>query len=132
MMRWIIFFRAVKSSVRKIHSPHAVSPIRYEGRQVGDDVLRGVATFFLFYFLTIAVLAAALALGGLDFLTSISGAMTAVANVGPGVGDIIGPAGNFASLDNLEKMLLVFGMFVGRLEMLTVYVLFTGAFWREV
>ena len=58
--------------------------------------------------------------------------MTAVANVGPGVGDIIGPAGNFASLDNLEKMLLVFGMFVGRLEMLTVYVLFTSAFWREV
>ena len=56
--------------------------------------------------------------------------LTAVANVGPGIGSVIGPAGNFASLPETAKWLLVIGMYVGRLEMLTVYVLLIPAFWQ--
>jgi trk system potassium uptake protein TrkH len=96
------------------------------------DVVSGVSTFFVFYTETVGLLALALGLYGLDLETSVSGALTAVANVGPGVGDTIGPAGNFASLPDGAKLLLCFGMYVGRLEMLTVYVLLTAAFWREV
>ncbi|MDQ2094500.1 TrkH family potassium uptake protein [Rhodalgimonas zhirmunskyi] len=131
MMRWILVFRATVAALRRIRYPHRIITIRYEGRPVSEDVLSGVITFFMFYFLTVAALAVALALTGLDFDTSISGALTAVANVGPGVGTIIGPSGNFAPLDSTAKLLLTFGMFVGRLEMLTVYVLFTRRFWRD-
>lgn len=132
MMRWIILGRAIATSIKRIRHPHGVFAIRYEGRPVSEDVLTGVISFFMFYFLTVAFLGAALSLSGLDFDTAISGALTAVANVGPGVGEVIGPAGNFAPLGGAQKMLLAFGMYAGRLEMLTVYVLFTRSFWREI
>jgi trk system potassium uptake protein TrkH len=132
IMRWVILFRSVKASLRRIRSPHGVFPVRYEGLPVSEDVRLGVASFFTFFVLTIGLMAVALALAGLDFDTALSGALTAVTNVGPGVGDIIGPAGNFAPLSALSKLILSFGMYVGRLEMLTVYVLFTPNFWREI
>lgn len=132
MMRWIILFRMIRIQIRTIYSPSAVFRARYEGRSVDEDVMSGVITFFVFYALTVGLLAVALGLYGLDLETSISGALTAVANVGPGVGDTIGPAGNFASLPDGAKLLLCFGMYVGRLEMITVYVLLTATFWREV
>lgn len=131
-MRWILFARSVVARVKQIHHPHGVFVIRYEGRVVSDEALNGVLSFFIFYFLTVAGLAVLLDLAGLDFSTAVSGALTAVANVGPGVGGIIGPAGNFASLNDLSKGLLAFGMYLGRLEMVTVFVLLTPAFWREV
>lgn len=131
-MRWIILFRMIRIQLRMIHSPSGIFRARYEGRALEPDVVSGVMTFFYFYALTVGLLAVALNLYGLDLETSISGALTAVANVGPGVGDTIGPAGNFASLPDGAKLLLCFGMYVGRLEMLTVYVLLTAAFWREV
>ena len=89
-------------------------------------------TFFVFYFAVFGALAITLSLLGLDMSTATSAALTALANVGPGVGSIIGPAGNFASLSDPVKIVLVFGMFLGRLEILTVFVLFTPMFWREV
>lgn len=68
---------------------------------------------------------------GLDAVTSITGAVTAVANVGPGMGEVIGPTGNFATLPDLAKWTLSFGMLMGRLEILTVLVVFFPAFWRN-
>ena len=132
MMRWIILWRAIRAAILRIRSPHGVFSIRYEGRTVNDDVMMGVIAFFTFYLLTVGILATLLEMLGLDFQTAITGALTAVANVGPGSGDIIGPAGNFAPLGPDAKLLLVFGMYAGRLEMMTVYVLFSRAFWREV
>lgn len=131
-MRWVLLGRSVWMQMGKVYQPNAVSVLRYEGRKVEDDVLAGVIAFFSIYFMTFALLAAALGMTGLDFLTAVSGALTALANVGPGIGPVIGPAGNFASLGDEAKILLVFGMFAGRLEILTVFVLFTAAFWREV
>ncbi len=78
----------------------------------------------------LVVIAVILAFTGLDMVTSISGAATAVMNVGPGMGDIIGPAGNFSSLSDIAKWALSAGMLLGRLEFLTIIVLFTPAFWR--
>ncbi|MTJ05738.1 MAG: TrkH family potassium uptake protein [Sediminimonas qiaohouensis] len=130
-MRWIILLRAARAEIRKIPLPNAVSTIRYEGRKVEDDVMAGVISFFTFFALTFGCLAFALGLLGLDFQTALSGALTAVANVGPGIGPVIGPAGSFAPLGDAAKLLIVAGMFLGRLEMLTVLVLFSPAFWRE-
>ena len=77
------------------------------------------------------VLALALSLTGLDSLTAFSGAATAISNVGPGLGDIIGPSGNFSSLPDISKWLLSTGMIVGRLEIFTVIVVFLPRFWRS-
>ncbi len=132
MMRWTLFLRSTIVQLRQIHSAHGVFLIRYEGRPVGSDVLGGVMTFFFFYAMTILGVALGLGMFGLDLTTAISGAMTAVANVGPGIGDIIGPSGTFASLPDGPKWLLAFGMYAGRLEMFTVFVLMTPTYWRDI
>lgn len=131
-MRWIIMFRSLRNQVRAVAVPNGVFVTRYQGRPVSDEVLSGVMTFLFFYALTVGVVAIVLSFLGLDMATSISGSLTAVANVGPGVGSIIGPAGNFATLPDAAKLVLTFAMYAGRLELLTVFVLFMPAFWRAL
>jgi trk system potassium uptake protein TrkH len=75
-------------------------------------------------------MAVALSLTGLDLTTSLSAAATAVTNVGPGLGDVVGPMGNFGSLNDASKGILILGMLMGRLEIVTVMIVFTAAFWR--
>jgi trk system potassium uptake protein len=127
-----VFFRLVRQQILRIHSPHAVAYAKYEGRRIGDDVAAGVVAFFAFYVLTCGLLAVALDLVGLDLETAISGAVTAVANVGPGVGPMIGPAGNFAAMEPAPKILLALGMYLGRLEMISAFVLLTRSYWRAL
>jgi trk system potassium uptake protein TrkH len=129
VFRYQILFATVKSQMRRIHAPHGVFRPRYDGRTVGQDVLSSVMAFFVLFVVTLGVFAAALALTGLDFVTSVSGAATAIANVGPGLGPVIGPAGNFAPLSDIAKWLLSAAMLIGRLELVVVYVLFTRRFW---
>jgi trk system potassium uptake protein TrkH len=87
---------------------------------------------FVFMFgLSFAVVSLALSLLGLDYLTAMSGALTSLANVGPGLGEIIGPAGNFSTLPESAKWLLSAAMLLGRLELFTVLVLFAPSFWRQ-
>lgn len=131
-MRWLLFARALKAKMQTIRAPHSVTAIRYEGARVDEDVMKGVISFMMFYGLTFGGFTIVLDFFGLDFETSASGALTALANVGPGVGPIIGPAGNFASMSDPVKLVLAFAMYLGRLEMITVYVLLTPLFWREV
>jgi len=131
VFRYQLLFAAVKAQVRSIHSPHGVFTPRYAGRTVGEDVLSSVMVFFVMFVVSLGVLTVALSLTGLDMVTSISGAATALANIGPGLGDIIGPSGNFAPLNDAAKWLLIAAMLVGRLELLSVYVLFTLRFWRD-
>ena len=97
---------------------------------MGQDVLSSVMSFFVLFTVSIGGLSVLLSFTGLDFTTSISGAATAIGNIGPGLGDIIGPAGNFSTLNDTAKWLLAAGMLVGRLEVLAVYALFTVNFWR--
>ncbi len=103
---------------------------RFEGRPVPEDVLNSVMAFFVLFVVSLGVLAVMLSFTGLDFVTSISGAATAIANIGPGLGEIIGPSGNFATLNGPAKWMLTVAMLVGRLELMVVYALLTRAFWR--
>lgn len=130
IFRYQILFASVRAQLGRIHSPHAVFTPRFEGRSISDDILNSVMTFFVFFIVTLGVVAVALGLTGLDFITSVSGAATALANVGPGLGDIIGPAGNFAPLNDTAKWILTIAMLVGRLELMAVYVMLTLSFWR--
>ena len=130
VFRYQLLFASIKTQIRRIRSPHGVFMPSYDGRPVSRDVLTSVMSFFMFFVLSMGVLSWALALTGLDFITSVSGAATALANVGPGLGDQIGPSGNFAGLNDGAKWLLTIGMLVGRLELLAVYAIFTVQFWK--
>ena len=130
IFRYQLLFASIRAQLQKTRSPHGIFTPRYAGRPVGEDVLNSVMSFFMFFVVTLGVLSVALALTGLDFITSISGAATALANIGPGFGDQIGPAGNFADLNDTAKWLLSAGMLIGRLELMAVYVIFTVGFWR--
>ncbi|PAU77273.1 Trk system potassium transporter TrkI [Halomonas salipaludis] len=121
----------LRNQLRYLIHVNGVFTTRYNGQPITDDITRGVVAFSFFFFLTIAGLALGLAMMGLDMTTALSGAATAVANVGPGLGDTIGPAGNFAPLPDAAKWLLCVGMLMGRLEILTVLVLLTPMFWRR-
>lgn len=120
----------MRNQMMTLLHPRGIFAQRYNGRPVQDDVIRSMVAFAFFFFATIATLALALALMGLDFLTSLTAAVTAVANVGPGLGDLVGPAGNFSSLPDAGKWLMSIGMILGRLEIVTFMILFTRAFWR--
>jgi trk system potassium uptake protein TrkH len=131
-MRWVILSRCVGAQIRAIHSPHGVFPVKYEGRRVAPDQIDGIIAFFSLFFATFTVLAVLLTLMGQDLETAASGALTALTNTGPGVGPIIGPAGNFSSLSDPAKWALALGMYAGRLELLTVFVVLVPGYWREL
>ncbi|MEQ9260069.1 MAG: TrkH family potassium uptake protein [Roseovarius sp.] len=130
IFRYQILFASIRTQLQRIYAPHGVFTPRFEGRPISDDVINSVMTFFVFFVVSLGLVAVALGLTGLDFITSVSGAATALANVGPGLGPIIGPSGNFSSLNDLAKWVLTFAMLVGRLELFAVYVIFTLSFWR--
>jgi trk system potassium uptake protein TrkH len=110
--------------------PRGVFPRAYGGRALPDEVVGSVVVFFSLYFVCYGALTIALMALELDFLTSASAAVSMLSNIGPGLGDTIGPAGNYASLPAAAKWLLCFGMLLGRLELFSVLVLFMPRFWR--
>lgn len=130
IFRYQILLSAIAAQIRKIHSPHGVFVPRYDGRPVPEEVLSSVMAFFVLFTVSIGITSVMLAMTGLDLVTSVTGAATALANIGPGLGPIIGPAGNFAPLNDTAKWILTFAMLIGRLELMVVLVLFTASFWR--
>lgn len=131
VFRFQVALAALTVYVRRLAHPNGVFVARYNHRPLTDDVFVSVLSFFFVYFASFATLAVLLSGFGLDTLTALSAAGTAIANVGPGLGDIIGPAGNFGSLPDPVKLLLAAGMLLGRLELFTILVLFSPAFWRN-
>ena len=128
-LQMLIIF--LKNQIKKLISPNSVIVVKYNNQKITDDFIKSVITFifsFLFIFLIIALL---LSLTGLDFITAISGAASSISNVGPGLGDIIGPNGNYKNIPDVSKWVLSFGMLLGRLELFAILVLFFPSFWRN-
>ena len=130
MFRFQVISAIVPVQIRRLLLPHGIFVPHYNRKPIPDAAADSVMSFFFLFALIFVAVAVALAGFGLDFMTSVSGALTALANVGPGLGDVIGPAGNFASLPDGAKWLLSAAMLLGRLELFTVLVLFTPRFWR--
>lgn len=130
VFRFQLLFASISMQIRRIHSPTGVFTTRYEGRPVDDDTMSSVMVFLVLFVISIGALSVALTLTGLDYITALSSAATAIANIGPGLGPEVGPAGNFAGLNDLAKWLIAGGMLVGRLELLVVYTILTLQFWR--
>ncbi len=121
----------LKNQIKKIISPNSVIILKYNDQKISDNFINSVIIFiftFLFIFLIIAML---LSISGLDFITSISGAASSISNVGPGLGDVIGPNGNYKDIPDISKWILSAGMLLGRLELFAVLVLFFPSFWRN-
>jgi trk system potassium uptake protein TrkH len=130
IFRYQILFSSIRAQVRQIHAPHGVFTPRFDDHPVEGDVLNSVMAFFVIFIVTLGVFSVLLTLLGLDIVTALSGAATALANVGPGLGDRIGPTQNFETLSDAAKWLLTFAMLVGRLELLVVFAILTRSFWR--
>ena len=121
----------LKNQIKKLISPNSVIITKYNNQKISDNFINSVIIFiftFLFIFLIIAML---LSITGLDFITSISGAASSISNVGPGLGVIIGPNGNYKNIPDISKWILSAGMLLGRLELFAVLVLFFPSFWRN-
>ncbi len=130
IFRFEVVLKVLRSYLRQLIYPKGIFRRMYAGRLLPEDVIASIVVFFAFFFASYSALTILLMALDLDFLTSASAAVTALANVGPGLGPTIGPAGNFAAIPDAAKWLLAFGMLLGRLELFTVLVLFVPQFWR--
>ncbi|MEE9346915.1 MAG: TrkH family potassium uptake protein [Robiginitomaculum sp.] len=130
IFRYQVAFEALRAYLFKMPRPNAVAPMRYNGKPLPESVVYSVMGFLFLFIACFAVGAVALSMTGLDPITAWSASATAIANVGPGLGDIIGPSGNFESLPSTAKWILMFSMLLGRLEIVTALVLLSPSFWR--
>ena len=126
-----LLYHFLINQLKKIIYPRGIFVIKYDKNNIDDKFMSSVISFIFLYIVIFFLLTAILSLTGLDFVTSISGAATSISNVGPGLGEIIGPNGNFSSLSNPSKWALSMGMILGRLELFAILVLFIPSFWRK-
>lgn len=131
ILRYQIMFAVAKSHILQIRRPHGIFPPTYNGKPVPDAVSISVFTFFALYIASFGLLVMGLGLYDLDVATTLSAAASALNNIGPGFGSIIGPSGNFATLPDGAKWMLMGGMLLGRLEYITFLILFLPTFWRD-
>jgi len=130
IFRYQVAFEAMRAYLARMPRPNMMVPMRYGGKPLPETVVHSVMSYFFMFFATFAVTAILLSMMGLDTMTAWSGAGSAVANVGPGLGDIIGPTGTYQPLSDPAKWVLLIAMIVGRLEIITALVVLTPAFWR--
>lgn len=131
IFRFQVLYETVRCQISQLVHPHGVFLPQYNKRPIPDSISEAVMSFILLYGITFTVTALLLSFMGLDYITSMSAAVTTLSNVGPGLGPIIGPSGSFAPLPDAAKYLLSFTMILGRLELFTVLVLFAPSFWRN-
>jgi len=131
IFRLQILYSFISNQLKKIIYSKGVFVMKYDQNPVDNKFIASIISFIYMYFVIFFLITALLSLTGLDFITSISGAATAISNVGPGLGSIIGPNGNFSSLPDISKWILSLGMILGRLELFAILVLFLPSFWRN-
>ena len=124
-----ILYLFLKNQLKKIIYPRGIFIIKYNNNNVNEKFMASIIAFIYLYIIIFFIITVMLSLSGLDFTTSISGAATSISNVGPGLGELIGPNGNFSQLPDFSKWILSFGMILGRLELFAILVLFLPSFW---
>jgi len=131
IFRFQILGRFILNQIKKLIYPRGVFSIKYNNEKISNTFIYSIITFIFLYFFIFFILSALLSLNGLDFITALSGSASAISNVGPGLGEVIGPNGNFSNLPNFSKLCLSLGMLLGRLELFAVLVLFFPSFWKN-
>jgi trk system potassium uptake protein TrkH len=131
IFRFQLLFLFLNNQVKKIIYPNSVFILKYNNQKISDNYMNSVIIFVFSYLFIFVLTAMLLSITGLDFLSAISGAATSISNVGPGLGEMIGPNGNFKSIPEISKWILSFSMLLGRLELFAVLILFFPSFWRN-
>jgi len=131
IFRFQILFRGVRLQIKKLTQPHAVFLMKFNKKTVTENTYTSIISFFFIYILLFILSSVILSFLGVDFLTALSASASAISNVGPGVGEIIGPNGNYASINEIGKWVLAFTMLIGRLEIFTILVIFSKSFWKK-
>ena len=126
-----ILWSFVGNQLKKIIYPKGIFVLKYDKNPIDNKFVSSIISFIYMYLIIFFIITALLSLTGLDFITSISGAATSISNVGPGLGSVIGPNGDFSSLPDISKWILTLGMILGRLELFAILVLFLPSFWRN-
>jgi trk system potassium uptake protein TrkH len=129
--RILVLANVIRAGFQRLVYPNIINPVRYGSATIEPETQRSVFLFVALYIFLWIIGSLAMTLLGYDFLTSISAVITALSNVGPGIGPVIGPAGNFSTVGDPALYLLSLMMLLGRLEILTVLVLLTPLFWRQ-
>ncbi|SDI62183.1 TrkH family potassium uptake protein [Aliiruegeria lutimaris] len=129
IFRWLVLWQSVKQMVKQMRSRSAVVPLRLSNKRLQKDVIDSVMAFFTLFILTLGLTSVGIALTGLSFQTSVTAAWTSVANIGPAFGEAVGASGSLEAFPATAKWIMIFGMLAGRLEILSLYVLFTRRFW---
>ncbi|MEI4471601.1 TrkH family potassium uptake protein [Frigidibacter sp. MR17.24] len=130
VFRWLVLLGAIRAAIARLHSPNRIHAIRLQGRMVEEEVVSSVMSFVTLFILSFGVLIVGLSLTGLSSETAITAAWTSIANIGPAWGPEVGPTGAMHGFPEAAKWMMVAGMFLGRLELLSVFVLFLPRFWR--
>lgn len=130
VFRFQVLYAAARTQIHHLLQPHGVFIPYFNKRPISEEIIISVLSFFFMWFFTFALLTLGLSLLGLDFMTAFSSAATSIANVGPALGPVAGPSGNFASFPDAAKWLMAGGMLLGRLELFTVIVMLSRSFWR--
>jgi len=131
IFRFQLLFLFINNQIKKIIYPNSIFILKYNNQKITDEYMNSIIIFIFAYLFIFVLTAMLLSVTGLDFLSSISGAATSISNVGPGLGELIGPNGNFRSVPEISKWILSFGMLLGRLELFAVLILFFPSFWRD-
>lgn len=128
--RILILFELIAGGLQRLVYPNSVYPVRYGERSIDPEMQRAVVLFIAAFFVLWGLLTVALAATGLDLVTALTGALASLTNIGPGLGDVIGPPGNYSALPDAAKWFCSIGMLLGRLEILAVLVILMPVFWR--
>ena len=131
IFRLQLLFKGAKTQIKKLTQPHAVLMMRFNGKSVTENTYNSIMGFFFMYIIIFILASISLSFFNLDFITAFSASASAISNVGPGIGDIVGPSSSYASIEAGAKWILAFTMLIGRLEIFTILVLFSFNFWKK-
>ncbi len=130
MIRTLVLVKQAGREFVKLLHPHAINPMKIGGQVVANNIVFAVLGFIFLYFISVATLTFALLISGLDFISSFSAVIACINNAGPGLG-AVGPASNYQNLTVFQTWVCTTAMLIGRLEIFTILILFTPAFWRR-
>jgi len=126
-----VLFKAIGAHVRRLHTPHRVEPIRYDGRAVDEDVIYAIILHLTSYILIIGVMSVVLTLDGVDMESAFFAIWTSIGNIGFGFGQMLARTGTMADFSDFAKWVMIATMIMGRLGLLAVFILILPRFWRD-
>ena len=130
MIRTLILFKQAGREFTKLLHPSAIAPMKIGGSVIPNNIVFSVLAFIFLYFMSVVTLTFAMLISGLDFITAFSAVLASINNVGPGLGQV-GPASNYSVLTDFQTWVCTLAMLIGRLEIITLLIIFTPKFWQR-